>query len=93
MSELNKQQLCAALSISESTVRRLEQRGLPYTPVGVRSHRYNLDECKEWLRANHDALGPQPRVMPVPHSLWKASKEFSEQCKKVTLRVMPSERK
>lgn len=29
MSELNKQQLCAALSISEFTVRRVEQRGLP----------------------------------------------------------------
>lgn len=88
MSELNKQQLCAALSISESTIRRLEQRGLPYTPVGARSHRYNLDECKEWLRANEDALGPQPRA-PRP-ALWKAGKEFSEQCKKVKLRVIPS---
>lgn len=87
---LNKQQLCAALSISESTVRRLEQRGLPYTPVGARSHRYDLDECKEWLRSNEGALGPQPRVSPVPRSLWKPSKELSEYCNKVKLRVMPS---
>lgn len=90
MSELNKQQLCAALNISESTVRRLEQRGLPYTPVGARSHRYNLEECKEWLRASEDLLGPQPRVLPVPGSLWKATKEFQESCKNVKLRVMPS---
>ncbi|MGZ8289364.1 MAG: hypothetical protein ACXW2U_10910 [Telluria sp.] len=90
MGELNKQQLCAALSISESTVRRLEQRGLPYTPVGVRSHRYNLAECKVWLRANEDALRPQQRAPRA--ALWKASKELEEQWKKVKLRVMPSAR-
>ena len=45
---LNKQQLCAELAVSESTVRRLEQRGMPYTPGGSRSHRYDLDECKRW---------------------------------------------
>lgn len=33
--ELSRQQLCAALGISESTVRRLELQGLPYTPVGL----------------------------------------------------------
>ena len=44
MSELTRQQLCAALGISESTVRRLEQDGLPFTPVGVRSKRYDLAE-------------------------------------------------
>lgn len=60
MSELNKQQLCAALNISESTVRRLEQAGAPFTPVGVRSHRYDLDECKAWLRTQYT---PGPPVM------------------------------
>lgn len=58
---LNRQQLCAALSISESTVRRLEQIGLPYVPVGARSHRYDLDECKEWLRVNGAFA---PRAVP-----------------------------
>ncbi|OEZ60970.1 hypothetical protein DUGA6_26540 [Duganella sp. HH105] len=52
MSAMNKQQLCAALDISESTVRRREQLGMPYTPVGKRSHRYDLEECKSWLKAN-----------------------------------------
>ncbi|MGK5004538.1 helix-turn-helix transcriptional regulator [Janthinobacterium sp. LB2P70] len=45
-SELNRQQICAALGVSESTIRRLEQVGLPYTPVGTRSKRYDLNECK-----------------------------------------------
>lgn len=48
--ELTRQQLCAALTISESTVRRLELDGMPYTPVGIRAKRYDLDECKAWLR-------------------------------------------
>ncbi len=46
---LTRQQLCAALTISESTVRRLELDGMPYTPIGVRGKRYDLDECKRWL--------------------------------------------
>jgi len=33
VSDLTRQQLCAALQISESTVRRLELDGLPYTPA------------------------------------------------------------
>jgi hypothetical protein len=89
LSELNKQQLCSALSISESTVRRLEHQGLPYTPVGVRSHRYNLEECKEWLRAKEGVLGPQARA--PREKLWKLDREFVEACKKVKLRVRPSE--
>lgn len=40
MSALTRQQLCAAINISESTVRRLEADGLPYMAVGARTHRY-----------------------------------------------------
>ena len=49
---LNRQQICAELGISESTIRRLEILGLPYTPVGLRAKRYDLAECKKWLREN-----------------------------------------
>ena len=49
MTDLTRQQLCASLGISESTVRRLELAGLPYTPVGRRAKRYNLPEVKAWL--------------------------------------------
>ena len=50
MSDVSRQQLCAALGISESTVRRLELVGLPYTPIGTRGKRYNIAEVKNWLR-------------------------------------------
>lgn len=89
MSELNRQQLCAALGVSESTIRRLEQLGLPYTPVGARSHRYDLDECKTWLKANPPgATATAPRVS----ASWPGEKEFRESYRKMKLRVMPSEK-
>ena len=44
MAELNRQQIRAELGVSESTIRRLEQQGMPFTPVGVRSKRYDLEE-------------------------------------------------
>jgi len=89
MGELNRQQICAALSVSESTIRRLEQLGLPYTPVGKRSHRYDLEECKAWLKANPPgAAASAPRV---PTS-WPGEKEFIESFRKAKLRVMPSKK-
>ena len=90
MSMLNRQQICAELGVSESTIRRLEQNGLPYTPVGSRSHRYDLDECKDWLQANEGAFGPQARTRP--EAAWKPSKDFTEAFKKIKLRVYPSEK-
>ena len=57
MSELSRQQLCAALAISESSVRRLEGLGMPFLAIGARTKRYNLDECKAWLRDHFGAPG------------------------------------
>lgn len=91
MSELNKQQLCAALNISESTVRRLEQAGLPFTPVGVRSHRYDLDECKEWLRTQYVPAMTARRTSPAPPA-WKGDAEFMASCRRAQLRMSPSEK-
>ncbi len=89
MSELNRQQLCAELSVSESTIRRLEQQGLPYTPVGKRSHRYDLAECKAWLKAN-----PPGEAAKTPRASvsWPGRNEFVESYRKMKLRVMPSEK-
>jgi hypothetical protein len=50
VSALTRQQLCAELAISESTVRRLELEGLPYTPARG-GKRYDLVGVNEWLRA------------------------------------------
>ena len=88
--ELNRQQICAALGVSESTIRRLEQAGLPYTPVGARSKRYDLEECKSWLKGNQICQsGKTARVNSTSES-WSMAKEFTESCRKVQLRVMPS---
>ena len=84
MSELNRQDICAALGVSESTIRRLEQRGLPYTPVGKRSHRYDLAECKAWLKANPAGEAP-PKA-----ATWRPSTEFIEASSRQRRRVEPS---
>ena len=89
MNELNRQQICAALGVSESTIRRLESQGLPYTPVGVRSKRYDLNECKQWLRANQCQFGQTKTGVSMLAS-WSMGKGFTESLRKVQLRVMPS---
>ncbi len=88
--ELNRQQLCVALAISESTVRRLEQAGLPCTPVGKRAKRYNLAECKEWLKENQACQSGKTKRANSTSGSWSMAKEFTESCRKVQLRVMPS---
>lgn len=88
--ELNRQQICAALGVSESTIRRLEHLGLPFTPVGVRSKRYNLEECKTWLRTQYVPGADAQVLVGQSRDLWKMSKEFTEACKNVKLRVRPS---
>ena len=91
-SELTRQQLCAALGVSESTVRRLEVLGLPFTPVGVKSHRYDLAECKTWLKINGAGACQSGRTNKTVNTsaLWSAAKEFTASSRLAQLRVMPS---
>lgn len=89
MSELNRQQLCAALNISESTVRRMELDGLPYTPIGIRGKRYNLDEVKKWLREARCQFGLTSRDASMS-AFRSMGGEFTAACRKVQLRVQPS---
>jgi hypothetical protein len=88
--ELNRQQICAALGVSESTIRRLEQSGLPFTPVGVRSKRYDLLECKNWLKEHNQCPSGTTKRVENTSALWSGEKEFTESYRKVQLRVMPS---
>ena len=94
MDALNRQQICAALGVSESTIRRLEHLGLPYTPVGSRSKRYDLDECKQWLRQNEGALTAKlpPLFAPITKEMRKMEREYVESAKKSKLRAYPSEK-
>lgn len=88
--ELNRQQICAALGVSESTIRRLEHAGLPFTPVGVRSHRYNLEECKTWLKTQYVPSSTPPVLVGGSRDILKRSKDFEAAYKNVKLRVYPS---
>jgi hypothetical protein len=87
---LNRQQLCAALAISESTVRRLELSGLPYTPVGVRSKRYDLDECKTWLKEHQPCQSGKTRRAASTSGSWSMDNGSIASLRRVQLRVMPS---
>lgn len=90
MKELNRQEICSVLGVSESTIRRLEQIGLPFTPVGARSHRYDLAECKKWLKENKQCQVGKTSKGADTSGSWSAAKEFTASCRKVHLRVMPS---
>ena len=104
MTLLNRQQLCAALACSESTVYRLQRQGLPFTPVG-KAPRYDLAECQQWLRQNqapqvHQALphlqgpalclpGPTNKAVATS-ALWLAANAYTASSQLVHRRVMPS---
>lgn len=92
MGELNRQQLCAKLGISESTVRRLELDGLPYTPIGSRGKRYDLAECKAWLRENKCQPGSIGTAADMLASCSKVSASIAS-FPRPRLRVMPSKSK
>jgi phage terminase Nu1 subunit (DNA packaging protein) len=89
MTSLTRQQLCAELTVSESTVRRWEQDGLPYIPVGKKSKRYDLAEVKAWLRTNQCQPG-QTRTGAATSELCSAANEFTASYRRAQLRVMPS---
>jgi phage terminase Nu1 subunit (DNA packaging protein) len=86
--QITRQQLCAELGISESTVRRLEQAGLPFTPIGKRTKRYDLEECKTWLR---DVYRPGEQVQGRREAeIRKLGTQFMETARKMKRRVEPS---
>ena len=87
--DLTRQQLCAQLAISESTVRRLELEGLPYTPVGIRGKRYDLAEVKAWLRKQQCQPGSTRTAVDTSASCSMAD-VFTASYRKAHLRVTPS---
>jgi excisionase family DNA binding protein len=91
MSELTLQQLCATLAVSESTVRRWVKDGLPYTPIGIRTKRFNIENTRAWLRERQAACqsGQTNRGGDMSAS-WSTASAFTEYCRKTQLRVMPS---
>jgi phage terminase Nu1 subunit (DNA packaging protein) len=89
MSSLTRQQFCAELQVSESTVRRWEIDGLPVIPVGVRGKRYDLAECKRWLR-EHQCQPGRTKTAAATSGSWSAADAFTESYRRAHLRVLPS---
>jgi phage terminase Nu1 subunit (DNA packaging protein) len=85
---LTRQQLCATLQVSESTVRRLEQAGMPVMRAGPRSPRYDLPEVKKWLKEQGCQSGQTNKAVSMSES-WSAN-AFTDAYRKVHLRVTPS---
>lgn len=88
MASLTLQQLCAEMSVSESTVRRWVADGLPFTPVGTKSKRYDLAEVKAWLRGRGCQSGSTKTVVDMS-DLCAAADAFTASSRKAHLRVMP----
>lgn len=88
--ELTLQQLCATMAVSESTVRRWVLDGLPYTPIGRRSKRFNLDETRRWLRQHQACPSGSTKTAAGTSASWPKANEFTESFRRVQLRVMPS---
>ncbi len=87
---LTRQQLCAKLQTSESTIRRMEQEGMPFIHVGKRGKRYNLVEVLEWSKRNR----PCPSgltIKTVEMSKFKLTADaYIASCQPGRLRVRPS---
>lgn len=86
---LTRQQLCADLAISESTVRRLELDGLPVLRVGVRGKRYDLAEVKAWLKGRGCQSGSTKMAVGTSE-LCTAADAFTASWRRTQLRAVPS---
>lgn len=86
---MTRQQLCAHLRISESTVRRMELDGLPVLQVTRRTKRYDLVEVKRWMRERGCQHGSILAVAGMSAS-WSTGREFIESYRRRHLRVTPS---
>lgn len=89
--DINRAQLAAAMGVSDSTVGRWLAAGLPHTPIGVRGKRFDVAECRAWLRAQYPQLQagqrPAPVGRPAPQS---PAATFSEAASRMRLRVKSS---
>lgn len=90
---LTSSELATALKISERQVQRLAAEGMPFQPVGARGKRYDLELCKAWLRENHTCLSKQQKQAGTKSVSASDVNAFTDACRRVHLRVRPSESK
>lgn len=89
--ELNRAQLAAAMGVSDSTVGRWLAAGLPHTPIGVRGKRFDLAECRAWLRSQYPLMQPAQASKPANKSMLQSpAATYTEAAGRVHQRVKPS---
>ena len=88
------ERLAAELGVSASTIQRLRRLGLPSIPAGPRTRRYDPDACKAWLQSNEELVCPSsaPRPVAMKSPSASAASAFTDVCRQVQVRVMPSAR-
>lgn len=90
---LTEAELAAALKISARQVQRLTSAGMPVIPIGTRGKRYDLDECKNWLKDNYTCLSNAQKAGATKSAYASAANAFTDASRRVHLRVKPSESK
>jgi phage terminase Nu1 subunit (DNA packaging protein) len=84
--------LAAALGISERQVQRLRAAGMPSLPIGSRGKRYDVEECKRWLREQkcQSERPPQADTKSLSPSAVDA---YTAAFRRAHLRVLPDRSK
>ena len=85
-----RQEVCATLQISESTLYRLELQGMPFLQVGKRAKRYELDAVKEWLQRSRPCPSGSTLKAEEMSQFRSMADEYIESFQPRRLRVMPS---
>lgn len=88
---LTEAQLAAELQISTRQVQRYTAAGMPCQPVGVRGKRYDLGECRNWLKDNYTCLSSQQKQGATKSPSASIVKEFTAAYRRAQVRVKPSE--
>lgn len=85
---ITAEELAAALGVSITTVHRNVNAGMPRRKFGSRTVRYDLEECKKWGLENCQSVKTKKDSGTSNFAL--KTNAFTDVCRKVQLRVMPS---
>lgn len=90
---LNPAEAASALGISVRQLQRLSAAGLPFTPVGTKAKRYDLQECRIWLKANPTCLSNRPQAGASRSLSAGTIAAYTDACRRAQVRVTPGSSK
>jgi len=93
MTDKTAADVASAFRISERQVQRLVQDGLPYTPIGKRGKRFDLDECRRWLREFYRCQSLDQKKAASKSLSASTIDAYTAVSRRVQVRAMPSESK